>query len=476
MIPLAVVNQGSPTSTIIIDYSTNGEPVTLEGAIYLDEEFKKVMNRYPKDNESVVFTIPSTLTVLPADFDEHGLNSGTHWNQTNNILVNNYANIYGRGGDGGVGALVVKYASNKAVRIPASNGQDGYSAVNNTTAAGITIYNHGKLISGGGGGGGGAAWEHILTDYRYGGYTWWTRRDGTAAGGGAPNGRKSYPVGSPEWYIKLASSSEDVQVNLYEYNRVSNSKPKPRLGMAIRNNGKTRLAWHPSGVIYKGKPNDVNVDTTTPVTLNISNPLSPLNEFILPQDMPVQSYPDYEYTLLISSKYKGYPLAKRYGEKKLIRQHLIDSSIVLSIGVGPGVLTATDSEGLTPGWGGCYSGLSDYLSPIHNWDGFSPSRYQGTPANTPYVKPLVWDDNFGGDGGFAGQRGDDGYYDGVYISARNKGGTNEHRVIRLSKDYIDSHKDVMYYEKPGTGGLAGYVTTGNVNVVNMGSGVAIGRT
>ena len=87
----------------------------------------------------------------------------------------------------------------------------------------------------------------------------------------------------------------------------------------------------------------------------------------------------------------------------------------------------------------------------------------------------MWDDNFGGDGGFAGQRGDDGYYDGVYVSARIKGGPGKHRVRRLSKDYIDSHKDVMYYEPPAPGGFAGYVTTGDVNVVNMGSGVAIGR-
>lgn len=471
MIPLAVVNQGKTSVQVPITYSGS----ILNGVIWLDEEFKKVMGRWPTATENVTFTIVNGLTVIPTALDEHGLNSGSHWGTDNTIIVNNYATIYGRGGDGGTGALVVRHSSTGTIRISADKGQDGFSAVDNTTSAKMTVFNYGKLIAGGGGGGGGAAWEYVLPDDRYGNITWWSRRDGSSAGGGAPNGRRSHPVGSPEWYIKLASTPSTYQSTIDRYNTLSDAKPKPKHGLIIKNNGGTTQLWHPNGKYYNGKPNNVDVDSTTTVNLSLSKPLSKLGQFILPKTMPTRTYRNNAYESWVKSNYSDSPLSKRYVAKNLIGQELIRSSLTFTGGIGPSVLMSTDSISLTPGWGGSYTGLTHYSSPIHNYDKWDGTSWIGAPSGTEYIVYKVWDDNFGGDGGAVAQDGAAGHYESFYVTGRLAGRAGDYRIRRLPKSYIDNNKHLMFFEPPAAGGRAGYVKTGKVTIVNESGGSTKGR-
>lgn len=482
MIPLSVVNQGKSTINITIDYSSigTGSLVTMEGGIYLDEEFKHVMKRYPRDGETVVFTILDKLNVVPHDFDEHGLNSGSHWNRTNKIVVNNYANLYGRGGNGGMGAFVVKYAlaNTSSYRIPATKGDDGYSAVSNITTASMRVNNYGKIYSGGGGGGGGAAWEYDIPD-NYAGYRWWMRANGTASGGGAPNGKKSYPVGSPEWYITVGSSPSSLNSNLFLYQAETNNPNKPNWGV--------RIEASSTGVVFNLIDSDPVLRKVggiirtyefigRPLNLELNKIFPNLSYFDLPSYFTWNITTDVTYKQLVASNYSLAPLSKRYADTANLKVSLTDMHIPFGTNKSHSAssLMPTDSKTFTPGMGGSTNGLLlafPLVSEARAWGGM---YWYGRP-NASFIAPYAWDDNFGGDGGNVGQNGQAGYYTCGYADSTAGGEVGQHRARRMTKEYIDTNKHLMVFEPPAQGGLSGYISTGSVEISNMQNGTTVGR-
>lgn len=475
MIPLSVVNQGK--SVIQINVSLNAS--TYHGAIYLDEEFKKVMNRWPSNNENVNFTINSKSTIIPTVDINHGLNSGSHWNSTNVITVLNYGTIYGRGGDGGLGAIVLRYgnSNNNVYRIPAKPGDDGYAPISNTTSTKLTVRNYGKLIAGGGGGGGGAAWEYDMPD-TFAGYNWWMRVNGSAAGGGAPNGKHSPAVGTPQWYILIASSPSNYNSNITNYETKSLAQNQPRLGLIVHNYGNLKTLSRPERNMVGGKGfNSAGYGTVgDAINLTLNKLFPALSDLDLADMVPVTTFSSYTYTVLKQKDYAYAPLAKRYASKNLLSYQL--ATLISPFGIegslSPVSLMPSDSKILEPGYGGSTCGVLNALPQLYNHRGWSGIYWYGRPS-ADLMPPYAWDDNFGGDGGRAGANGHAGYYVCAYADTILKASAGNHRARKITKEYIDANKSKMDYEPPALGGKAGPPSVGNVSIVNESGGSIISR-
>lgn len=186
MIPLGVVGQGHPLEELIITESS------LSG-LSLDEWYKSKKGKYPTSGK-VRITVADDVHIVASSTATPALISGPNWPSAVSLELINRGKILGRGGNGGKGALRYPTSGGAFAEIPATPGSDGGTGVDFSKIE-CVITNYGIIAGGGGGGGGGQSWN-------YNDGTWSGWRNGTMAGGGAPLGNSSTPVGSSAWLLE----------------------------------------------------------------------------------------------------------------------------------------------------------------------------------------------------------------------------------------------------------------------------------
>ena len=168
--------------TIInIDSSTND-------GINLFEYFKSKTGRVPRIDESVVFIVSPSVSVVGLSPQIPAIIQGFGWGVASDILIENRGRILGRGGNGGRSAYYhtmwnssdqPEYNVNAQYSRPAEPGGTGGTAIEGNN---ILVENYGLIAGGGGGGGGLGIYAKTNTSHYFG---------GGGTGGGAPLGNRS---------------------------------------------------------------------------------------------------------------------------------------------------------------------------------------------------------------------------------------------------------------------------------------------
>lgn len=487
MIPLAVVNQGSAVTEVLI----SGKFVNLD----LFKHFELAMKRPPRAGEKVIFTTSSNTEITSAVVTSPALSVSKSWPAgSGEITVINTGIITGLGGTGGTGAAIFRRDSlitrnhipHDAVtgKIASTAGGDGGTAIVNESSIPMFVKNSGQIYGGGGGGGGGGAYmlgfaifsktnaDTVYQSLSPDGYRIMAQgAGGGGGGGGAPYGDAGLTTLSLDWLAEKYVQVRPEVTKLYnQIESLENSDRLVRHAVFFNPNGAVRIAVAPPqnfyssnidisnrrytgyqtliDVIYKSL--GINTNRNVLLYLNISEAKRAKYRSYLPT---YDSYYDSDY---IDGSYRFYRPAQTV--------NYTGSGDSNTAGMALSAQVVQQSATLTSGgFGG-----ADWDNAIQDYS--ADNAFGGWKRNSAGKLYLVRDSRSSIAGGNGGNRGEDGK-PGILNRIYYRGGQSGNSYTYFTRDHI-TRMDVL---EPAVGGKAGYLKSGNVTITNLSGGITKGR-
>ena len=422
------INDAGHNETVmhISQSTTNG--------IDLAEYYKVQSGSYPSSDDIVRFIVDEGVDIIAPNTDTPALIEGANWPVAATPIVENHGRILGRGGDGGLGAVLIraaKYESKLAYSDTAKKGGDGGTAIQSTTRP-ILIENYNLIAGGGGGGGGGGAYVYDFSssDQRVG------HQNGTAAGGGAPLGKASINAGSFEWY--MADDRNDNRALVAANMDVNNPFPA-FAGLTFSGTTIANAVMNLDSLYFNGR-------------IVIDEPANLRGDF---KDMPLW-IPSMRKAVENSSLYNKYKSQiENDPDDRVFFQKVWPDSDSEIYNLSTVCKRATDASVSSAGLGGYSVGAYNDTRGV----------YQGDDGGDLSV-------NSGGSGGAFGENGQT-FVLAKYLLLDNVNDTNSIAPKAIDKSQLSSSR--AHELAPAKGGLAGYIKEGNVTITNYSGGVTKGR-
>ncbi|WP_199506842.1 MULTISPECIES: hypothetical protein [unclassified Psychrobacter] len=446
-----ITDTGHHETVLHISQSTND-------GISLDEYYYTQYGAYPAATDTVRFIVDDGVDIIAPNTETPAITEGANWSSNNPPIVENHGRILGRGGAGGRSAVFIGGAGfysgdntlssssfeSKHSKKQAEKGADGGIAI----VGYIHVDNYG-LIAGGGGGGGGNGAVHANARYTYA-----ILQSDSSSGGGAPFGKSSPNRTFYTSLIDMASTDAKLKYKAVEANAIAAVPDGDCLAeIAVHTDGD----WRALSALHSLFNYTTDADVTG-FTASI-----PVSELLF-----------IKYPLPKTSAFRITPSSTGLSQAELDAENLYivdfwtrgNSPIVIS----PAQYNPLDADVLTGAAGG--AGLNATTrSPVYISEDDSPFNPAAMlPALKTYDYKTV---ATGAKGADVGEQGADGSLEKV-IANLQKGefGSGKYGVV----DVTSLDQSDITILPPAAGGLAGYISQGNVVINNYGGGTIKGRT
>lgn len=450
MIPLSIVSQGhyDPFTTVMID---SDRLATLN----LHDHFINKINRSPRSNEKIRYIVLDYISIVGSQ-PGYKLNENTvalhvrptDFTKDNEIIIENYGKLLGRGGDGRSQVTAATSAigndNGRYTHKPKVTSHGGHAIFNESPAT-INVLNYGTI---GGGGGGGAAIAN--NSWRNGDWfwstpiTWFVEPLSGAGGGGAPYGKGG----------NNAQRLEDFLEGTYENIMADQEKIKT----VIRVSKPYTVALRPTYPGPRVMIYDVHDTASTQQTIPLTNVESNFMAMDLILRSEVRSPDNSTHRQFYAAELNGPDKDRIYFNKSLysIKNTGGKLSDVYSLYViGAPKFKGGTASLISPGKAG-YAYTEDIMSYASMRKGYIPA--------------------YGGVGGEIGKSGKNATTLGdIKLRSVNNGSITK-TISQLNAEGITTFSDSSFLAYSDTSsGNPGYISSGNVFIENKDNGSTLGR-